>query len=240
MISIIAATQEEISTFISRLHSVEKTQLDKVKFIEGKFLDIPITIIISGVGIKKAKTATEQVIKRFKPKFIVSAGFAGALNPKLQIGELILPDYAVSLNNSDKKHFFNSLPYISFKFNKGVVLTENRFINDPKEKLDLFLETEADIVDMETWGVLETAEKSSAKVISVRSISDTTKQNLPRMEMIYGRDSTFDTKKSFDYFKKNPYQIINFLKFKYVDLRKARIKLNSFLEVLIPIINEID
>ena len=240
MISIIAATQEEISTFISRLNSTEKIQENKVKFIEGKFLDVPVTTVISGVGIKKARTATEKAIKRYKPKFIVSAGFAGALNPRLEIGDLILPDWIASSKFNDKKLFFGSLPYIPFNFVKGGIVSENRFVNNQKEKLDLFLKTGADIVDMETWGVIESAEKENVRTVSLRSVSDTTNQKLPRMEMIYGRDSVLDTRKSFDYFKKNPSHIINFLKFKYLDLRKARIKLNSFLEVLIPILNEIE
>ena len=239
MIAIIAATREELSSFLSNFNSDNEVKHNKIIFIEGKFLDIPVVISISGVGIKKARTATEYIIEKYNPKFIVSAGFAGALNPKLKTGDLVLPEWAMSLKTENKKIFYSSLPYISFKFNKGGLLTENRFINNQKEKLDLFLQSGADIVDMETWGVLESAEKNSAKVISIRSVSDTTNSKLPKMEMIYGKDSTLDREKSFKYFKKNPFEIISFLKFKYVDLRKARISLNSFLELLIPILNEL-
>lgn len=239
MIAIIAATNEEISPFLSNLNSKNRVEHNKIIFIEGKFLDIPVVVSISGVGIKKARTTTDHIIKKYNPKFIVSAGFAGALNPKLKTGDLVLPEWAASLRAEDKKTFYNSLPYISFKFNKGGILTENRFINNQKDKLDLFLQSGADIVDMETWGVLESAEKNSTKVISARSVSDTTKSKLPRMEMIYSKDSTLDKEKSLNYFKKNPFEIINFLKFKYIDLRKARISLNSFLELLIPILNEL-
>lgn len=239
MISILSATRDEISIFLKELKGLneQKTQYDEI--IEGTFLDISIVIAISGIGIKRARAATEKVIKKFKPKFIVSAGYAGALNPRLKTGDLILADWVMSLKLGHRKNFDNTLPYIPFNYLKGGILTENRFINDQKEKLDLHLNTSAQIVDMETWGVVETADKHNVRVLSVRTISDTTRERLPRMERLYSKNSEFDLRKSMAYFKENPLQITNFIKFRFLNMEKAKIRLNSFLTILVPILNKL-
>ena len=91
---------------------------------------------------------------------------------------------------------------------------------------------------METWAIAETALEKNVKHISVKAVSDTTSSVLPRMEKIYDNDSNIDYKKSANYFKSNPSEFFNFIKFRFFDMRKARIRLNSFLELLIPVLNK--
>ena len=240
MIALISATEDEVSGLLNTLTGKKTSNVSSIKFIEGRFLDIDIIVSISGVGIKKARNCTNTLIKKYKPGIIISAGFAGALNPKLRLGELVLSNWALSLRNYDKINLDNNLPYIAFKFINGGVLTESSFINVKEKKLDLFVKSGADIVDMESWAVADAARKLDTKVISVRAVSDLTNQHLPRMEQIFSKESQIDYKKAFGYFKSNPGELFNFLRFKYVNLRKARISLNSFLYLLIPVLNNID
>ncbi len=240
MIALISATEEEVSGLLGTLTSKKISTSGNVKFIEGKFLDINIVVSISGVGIRKARNCTNTLIKKYKPNTIISAGFAGALNPKLQLGDVVIPEWVLSLKNSEKIVLGIKLPYIAFKFINDGILTENSFINAKEKKLDLFVRSGADIVDMETWAIADAARKLDTKIISVRAVSDLTNQHLPRMEQIFNKEAKFDLKKAFGYFKSNPGEIFNFLRFKYVNLRKARIRLNSFLFLLIPVLDTID
>ena len=240
MIAIISATENEVNGLLNALTNINKTTINSNKIIEGKFLDIDIVIAIAGVGIRKARSCVNSIIKKYKPKILISAGFAGALNPKLQLGDLIIPDWALSLKNNEKIFLDNNLPYIAYKYIKGGVLTESSFINEKNKKLDLFVQSGADIVDMETWAIADTARKQDTRVLSVRAVSDLTNQHLPRMEQIFNRKSKFDKTKAFEYFKSNPGEIFNFLRFRYVNLRKAGIRLNSFLFLLIPVLNNMD
>jgi adenosylhomocysteine nucleosidase len=240
MIAIISATEDEVSGLLNALTDKQASNVNSIKIFAGKFLDIDIVVAIQGVGIRKARNCTNTLIKKYKPNTIISAGFAGALNPKLQLGDVVIPDWVLSLKNSDKIYLDNNLPYIAFKFLNGGVLTENSFINVKEKKLDLFVQSGADVVDMETWAIADAARKLDTRVISVRSVSDLTNHHLPRMEQIFNKESKFDTKKAFGYFKSNPDEIFNFLRFKYVNLRKAGVRLNSFLYLLIPVLNTID
>ena len=240
MIGIISATEEEISPFLQSLSGKKISVIGKSSFIQGRLLDIDVTVAISGVGLKRARNSTNTLIKKFKPGVIISAGFAGALNPKLGLADVIVADWVLSLKNDEKISMENKLPYIAFNFINGGILTENSFINTKEKKLDLFVKSGAEIVDMETWAIADAAKKLDTGVISVRAVSDLTNQHLPRMEQIFGKESKIDYKKAFRYFKANPSEIYNFLRFKYVNLRKARIRLNSFLTLLIPVLNNLE
>lgn len=240
MIGIISATKDEISVFLESLTEKKLSVYGKSTFIEGRFLNINVTVAISGVGIKRARNCTNTLINKFKPTTIISAGFAGALNPKLGLSDIVVADWTLSLKNNEKLALKNKLPYIASKYKNGGVLTESSFINTKGKKLDLFVKSSAEIVDMETWAIADAARQLDTPVISVRAVSDLTSQHLPRMEKIFGKDAKIDYKKAFGYFKTNPSELINFLRFKYVNLRKARIALNSFLILLVPLINNLE
>jgi len=240
MIALISATEDEVSGLLNTLTGKKTSTVSSIKFIEGRFLNIDIIVAIPGVGIKKARNCTNTLIKKYKPGIIISAGFAGALNPKLGLGDIVIPNWSLSLKNKEKIQIDNKLPYIAYKYINGGVLTENSFINVKEKKLDLFVQSGADIVDMETWAIADTARNLDTRIISVRSVSDLTNHHLPRMEQIFNKEAKVDYKKAFGYFKSNPSEIFNFLRFKYVNLRKAGISLNSFLFLLIPVLNQTD
>jgi len=238
MIGIISATKDELSLLLKNISEQELISTSSGEIVKGNLLQTPLLIAISGVGIKRARNCTRNLIQQFNPEFIVSAGFAGALNPKLNVGDLVVADWVTSLKLNKTIRLANKLPYIATNYTSGGLLTENSFINSREKKLDLFIESSANIVDMETWGIAETAMEKNVNLISVKAVSDTTSSVLPRMEKIYDHDSNIDYKKSANYFKSNPSVFLNFIKFRFIDMRKARIRLNSFLEVLIPVLNE--
>src|SRR5262249_13764105 len=49
----------------------------------GKLAGREVVIVESGMGVKAAARATAEAIKFYQPEWIVSAGFAGALDEKL-------------------------------------------------------------------------------------------------------------------------------------------------------------
>ena len=45
-------------------------------------------VAIGGIGEKRARHAAEVVIEHAQPKLLVSAGMAGAISPKLKVGDV--------------------------------------------------------------------------------------------------------------------------------------------------------
>ena len=97
MIGIISATKDELSLFLNKVSDQELISSPSGEIIKGNLLKTPLMIAISGVGIKRARNCARTFMQKFKPKIIISAGFAGALNPKLDVGDLVVADWVTSL-----------------------------------------------------------------------------------------------------------------------------------------------
>lgn len=240
MISIISATKEEVEIFLKEVVSSTTKSIDDMEVIEGIFLNERVSLIISGVGIKKAKNAATLAATKYKAKFIVSAGFTGALDKSLSVGDIVIGEEVISLKENKSFKLFSKFPYISFDYKKGVILSENRFINNRKEKEELHKQSAAISVDMETWGIASIAEKHGKDVVSVRTVSDNLDYSLPKMGKLFDESSKLSLKKSAIYFLYNPQHLPAFLRFKFLNLRKAKITLNHFLTIFLPVLIEID
>jgi nucleoside phosphorylase len=46
---------------------------------------------VAGIGSQAARRAAEAVIALYAPKVVYSAGFAGALDPGLKVGDILQP-----------------------------------------------------------------------------------------------------------------------------------------------------
>ena len=60
--------------------------------IEGEHGGKIVAVAVSGPGRPAARTAAELLISGHRPRIIIAAGFAGALNPSFSRNDLILPD----------------------------------------------------------------------------------------------------------------------------------------------------
>lgn len=240
MIAIIAATYGEIKYFTSRIKKKKITEKDGMQVIEADLNKLSFVLIISGVGIKKAKNAAHLAITRFKPGIILATGFSGALQEDLKVGDILIGTAVVSLLNQDKIDLFSDIPKIPFYFRKGLLLSESSFASSSREKIELSERSEALAVDMETWGVAGVTSEHGARAVSCRVVSDALHHSLPRMEKLFNKNASLSIKKSLIYFLKNPFHLLPFLKFRYVKTRKARIRLSHFLLILLPALNELD
>ncbi len=187
----------------------------------------------TGVGIRNSRTQTSLIIQKLKPELIVFTGTAGALDPDLRIGDIIVVNKVISLKRNSEIEIPVNLPYLGRKYIVGSVLTENRFVNDSEEKAKLYKATGAPLVDMESWGVMEAAKQSKTRLIIIRSVSDLASDDLPKIQKFYDENANFVYRKAFLYFFSQPRQITKYLKFRFVYLRNSTISLNNFLKELI-------
>ena len=94
-------------------------------------------------------------------------------------------------------------------------------------------ESNAIVVDMETWGIVDAALQSETPVASIRVVSDEASDELPDMGAIYNSSGEFDFIKSDKYFKENPELIVPYLKFRFKNTPAASEALCIFLKSLI-------
>lgn len=228
MIAIISATWDEIKGIKKKLSGTEEGRWDELGFIIGTLFGKPVIIGQTGVGIKRARKGTSFIIQKFNPDVIISAGFGGALNAELRIGDIVVGEWVLSLRKNETMKLLSDLPGLGNGFKKGGILTENRFIHDPIDKKKLFETSGALSIDMETWGVVEAARQSGICVLSVRSISDESWETLPNMGYIFS-GGKLDKRKALSYFTSCPSHILPFLRFRFFNSKKSSRSLSRFL-----------
>jgi hypothetical protein len=96
---------------------------------------------------------------------VIMAGLAGALDPSLQIGDVIIDAASDKLPNG-------------LNLRRGRIHTADQLIATPAQKAALFRETGALVVDMENAIVRTAANAAGIPFIGIRAVSDTADQAL--------------------------------------------------------------
>lgn len=235
MIAVAAATGREIEIFLKRLRKKKEYMLEEVQFIDALLEDIPVVIVLTGVGIKRSRSAILVLLKNHDIHLLISAGFAGSLRVDLKVGDIIVGSSVCKLNN--EIHEKIELLDVDSDYRKGIIVSSRRFINSSNEKGSLSSVSSADCVDMESWSVARVAAENGIPVVGIRAISDNFRLELPDMGKLFNRDTTINFYGAVRYFLKNPGHLYSFYRFMYIDSRKAAISLSKVLVQLIPELN---
>jgi adenosylhomocysteine nucleosidase len=179
-VGIIAALPIEVGDLIDRLERVRKYHSASVPMIEGEYAGRIVVVAVGGVGRAAARRAADLVVAGHQPRWLVSAGFAGALNPTLARHDVVL---AHEIIDPEGLRFPVAIPEAlgdGQRYVHGRLLTVDRIIAQPEEKQELHSGFGADLVDMESSAVAELCSQKLLRFLSVRVISDDAGTVLPR------------------------------------------------------------
>jgi hypothetical protein len=129
---------------------------------------LPEHVNLSTIGI--AGRRLDQNIFRDIDGGVILAGLAGALDPALNVGEIVfeaIPD-----------RFWNPLP-----FRRCKIHTSDHLVSSIAGKQQLFAETGCTAVDMEGAIVRRLAESAGLPMLHIRAISDSAAEALPERMM---------------------------------------------------------
>lgn len=90
MIGIIGALDIELKGFIDKMDNSKEKVISKIKFTYGKINNKECVVAQCGVGKVNAAMCAQTMILSFAPKCIINSGVAGALSPKLSIGDIVI------------------------------------------------------------------------------------------------------------------------------------------------------
>ena len=91
-IGIIGAMREEVERFLCELEEPVAETKAKVTFYRGRWCGRPVVVCRSGVGKVNAAVCTQMLIDRFGVGAVVFTGVAGALDPRLDIGDIVVSE----------------------------------------------------------------------------------------------------------------------------------------------------
>lgn len=194
---------------------------------EHKFFTPPpnVQIMRTGMGRRNAYLALERYFStRPAPVGIITAGFAGGLNPALELGAIV---YDADEGAPWEKALLASEA-------KGVRFNcANRVAITADEKYRLWQSTGMDAVEMESDTIREMARRKGIPSATIRAISDTAHHNLPLdFNRIMTPDHRIDFAKLTARLLLSPRKISELLKFQSQTISAAQ-SLGKFLENLL-------
>lgn len=198
IVGIIAAMQEELDEIRNIMNNIKEKKIGNLNFMEGKILNKEVVIVKSGIGKVNAARVTQILIDNFDIEYIINVGSAGALNPDLNIGDIVIGkkliqhDFDITAFGHNKgyitgvgdfiycddkliKKFEKTIEQLNdnlFKIKIGNIASGDIFCTDISMKNKIYTKFEADCVEMEGAAIAQVSFLENIPFIIIRSISD--------------------------------------------------------------------
>ena len=177
-VAIVAALEREVRPLVKhwRIHEKEHDGR-RFRFFENG----DVVLVCGGIGSAAARRAAEAVIATFKPKIIYSAGFAGALNERLQIGDVVRPHAVINASDGSR---------VTLEGGEGILVSFDA-VASPEQKSKLRDSFGAHAVDMEAAAVAQSAEARGIRFAAIKVISDGVDFEFPALERFVDSEGRF-------------------------------------------------
>lgn len=198
MVGIIVAMKEEEDAILNIASNIKEEYVYNSVFRLAKIGNSFCVIVQSGVGKVNAARITQILIDRYKVECVINVGSAGALDPELNIGDIVVAqkviqhDFDITAFNHNKGYITGVGDYIysdsnilceidnavkllnnkSYRLVKGVIASGDIFCTDVKMKEKIYTKFNAKCVEMEGAAVAQVCYLDNIPFCVIRSISD--------------------------------------------------------------------
>lgn len=194
--AIIGAMDIEIEEYLRHLENPKRTDRSGFSFYEGILSGKRVIVVKSGVGKVFAAMITQHLIDCYNPGYLIFTGVAGALNPKYNIGDVVVARQCLQHDMDVTAMGFarGAIPFTEYRVFKadeklknlalsavidhtihlGNILTGDQFVNTSNlsEYNYLTEELEGDAVEMEGAAAGQVCTVNNIPFLIVRTISD--------------------------------------------------------------------
>lgn len=248
MLVLLGALRQETVSIEKCLTDRSYSYLEKFAVCRGKYNSKNVLLVLTGIGREMAEKATNLVLKSYPVKLLVSLGFAGALNPELLGGDIILCSsmHCAASNDSMEAHrkYSSAIDIVSgmcraldnegINFHRGDIVSVTQPVQAVGERATLRKIFNAEIVDMETYWIAAIAAYQQVPLIAVRAVSDTVNDSFPPIEQIVDIEGKLLPKKAVLHFLSHPWHL-SLLPGLYRNSTKAAKNLSEVIKRLITI-----
>jgi len=195
-LAIMGAMEEEITPLLEYFTDIKKTDYADNTYYEAKYGELDVVIAYSKIGKVFSTLTASTMIQKFGCDTLLFSGVAGGINPKLQIGDLIvankLSQHDLDITAFGHPHGFVpggsvyvdtdvSLKNIALevanenniKIIEGTIATGDQFVADEIRKEFIEKTFEADALEMEGASVAVVCDALNVPCLILRAISDT-------------------------------------------------------------------
>ena len=196
-LGIIGAMEQEVKTLWAAMEQPTVTTRAGMTFYEGTLRGTPAVVVQSGVGKVNAALCVQCLCDRFAVTHLLNTGIAGALNPALRIGDLLIstdavqhdmdvtvfgyapgqvPGQALSLPADEalaqKAQKASETVDPSRRVLRGRVVSGDQFICSKAVKDRLIQVFHGDCAEMEGAAIAQGAVRNGLPFVIIRTISD--------------------------------------------------------------------
>ena len=158
-LAIVAALEREVRPLVKSWRMSEKEHHGRgFRFFENG----DVVLVCGGIGAEAARRAAEAIIAVFDPEVVCSAGFAGALDDTLKVGDVVRPGTVINAGDASRTIVEDG---------EGVLVSFGS-VASPAQKLKLRESFAAQAVDMEAAAVARSAEARGKGFAAIKAISD--------------------------------------------------------------------
>jgi adenosylhomocysteine nucleosidase len=174
---IVFAVPIEADAFARLAADVVETRGGGLVFHAGTIVGKPVAWCVGGVGREHAARAAQLLLDGHRPRRLVSAGFAGGLDPAVERGSLV--------RGGSVRGPSGGIPLPLATRDDGpqatgpLIVTVDRIVCTPAEKAALAAATGGSICDMETLAVAEIAAAAGVPCHGLRVVSDAASDHVP-------------------------------------------------------------
>lgn len=202
-VGIIVAMQEELDEILKIMKDIKEKEFYGNSFINGKIGNKKVVVVKSGVGKVNAARITQILIDKLNAKTVINVGSAGALNPFLDIGDIVIGDkliqhdFDITAFDHDKgyitgvgdyiysdrelvkklQNIVNNIKDETYKIKTGVIASGDIFCTDIAMKNKIYSKFNAECVEMEGAAIAQVCYLDKIPFVVLRSISDSPNGN---------------------------------------------------------------
>ena len=162
------------------LERSETTRVSSFTEHAGTLRGKEAVVIETGVGGQAAAAAVSDVIEFHEPKWVISAGFAGALVSEVRRGQIVMASEIVRGEQPPLSVGLTLDPSQTPGLHVGRLLTVDKLIRTRQVKEQLGAQHRAIACDMESYAIADACKSKNVRFLSVRIISDALADELPK------------------------------------------------------------
>jgi adenosylhomocysteine/aminodeoxyfutalosine nucleosidase len=195
-IAIMGAMPEEIEPLLKKVENVKKIEYANNSYYEATYKGKELVIAYSKIGKVFSTLTASTLIEKFGCTKLLFSGVAGAINPELHIGDLIIADKLCQhdLDISIFGHAYGFVPegavFVEsdkelrevakkvakaneLKLIEGTIATGDQFVASNERKAFIVEHFQADALEMEGASVAVVCDALNVPFFILRAISDT-------------------------------------------------------------------
>ncbi len=195
-IAIMGAMPEEIAPLLEQVENVKKVEYANNSYYESTYKGKELVIAYSKIGKVFSSLTASTLLEKFACDKLLFSGVAGAINPSLKIGDLIIADKLCQhdLDISIFGHDFGFVPegakFVETDANlrqiakevaqknelsliEGTIATGDQFVASNERKAFIAKNFQADALEMEGASVAVVCDALDIPFFILRAISDT-------------------------------------------------------------------